>query len=234
MIPWAGAGPTCYHGWAEHLSSAIEPWASCLPGRESRFGEPLPSDLHRLVDGLATAIAPWADRPFAVFGHSLGALLGFELCRALRARDLPLPLHLFVSGLAAPQRRGEPSPERGGSDAELLDELETYGAMPPEVLANAELLELLLPAIRADLELARRYRYRASAPLPIPLTAFGGDDDVDAPVDSLAEWGELTDRRFRCRSFAGGHFYLVERVASLSSELEAELHLDLARGREGA
>ena len=150
------------------------------------------------------------DPPFALFGHSFGALVAFETCRRLVAIDAPLPALLFVSGFPAPQH---PVDNRGVhelSDDDLLDETRTYEGTPDVVLADVELRRMLVPVIRADFKVCETYRYRDAAPLPVDIIAFAGDRDRDASPERMVGWHEQTSERFTLHRISGNHFFVVD------------------------
>ncbi|RFU39313.1 thioesterase, partial [Actinomadura logoneensis] len=183
-----------------------------LPGREARIGLPPFHDAEALAAALAaTAAGSRGDlfrRPFALFGHSMGALAAFEFARRLRADGLPGPVHLFVSSRPAPHL---PPPSPGAHllpDDRLLDRVRELGGTPPEVLADERLMRLVLPVLRADFAVNDGYVHRPGPPLGVPVTALGGRADADVPPAALAAWRTHTTARFRTRLFEGGHFYL--------------------------
>ncbi len=173
-FPHAGGGASLFHGWADRLPPAVEVCPVQLPGRETRFGEPPINRLGPLVGALAEALLPHLDRPFAFFGHSLGALIGFELARRLRRERGLEPVHLFASACAAPQRWGCVRPIHALPDAAFRKELRRLRGTAPAVLDNEELMEILLPALRADFALCETYAYGEDDPLSCPVTAVGG------------------------------------------------------------
>jgi surfactin synthase thioesterase subunit len=208
IFPCAGASATSYHDWSADLPPDMEAHALQLPGRGDRFREDPVTDLEALISQITTASLGLMDLPFVFLGHSLGALLSFETARELRRRGDSLPVHLFAAGRAAPQ-----IPETGPSlhrlaDKELIEELRMLGGMPEEILAEPDLIELVLPALRADLFIHETFVYREEAPLPCPITALGGTSDDDVPVEELRAWGAQTSSEFRYRMFEGGHFFV--------------------------
>ena len=150
---YAGAGAAMYRTWLDALPPTIELCAVQLPGRENRLREPAFASMQRLVDALVPALTPTMDRPFALFGHSMGALVAYEVARALYATPhAAQPLHLLVSGRRAPHLSDDEAPMRGLSDAQFVAEIgRRYGGIPAEVLRHQELLDLLLPSLRADI-----------------------------------------------------------------------------------
>jgi surfactin synthase thioesterase subunit len=180
--------------------------------------------MSQLVDQVVDALRGWLDRPFALFGHSMGSTLAFELARRLRAQGAPSPIHLFVSGRRAPHLPDHDSPLHNLSEAALLDELVArYGAASSALLRDPELRPLLLPVLRADLEAVETYTYAVQPPLDCPINAFGGMADPRANAAQLAAWREHTTAAFLMRCFPGDHFYLqpgrVQVLAQVSSAL---------------
>ena len=189
--------------------------AAVLPGRGARIAEAPFQRMAPLIQSLAAAIEPYLEQPFAFLGHSLGAIVAFELARELRRRKLPLPRLLIVSAARAPQFRRNHVPPPEPSDEELLREAD----LPDD----AAIRHAVLPALRADTHLYRHYIYTEDAPLPVPIRAYGGLDDPHISRTHLEAWREQTTESFAVRQFPGGHFYLKEHRA----EFDAALHEDL-------
>jgi medium-chain acyl-[acyl-carrier-protein] hydrolase len=212
-LPYAGGGASIYRRWSEDFPPGIDVCPIHLPGRESRLMEPAFTDVAPLVASLAEALVPYLDRPFALFGHSMGGLIGFELTRHLARAGQPTPAHLFVSASRAPHlpRRGDDIHEL--SDAAFIDAVRRMAGTPERVLQVPELVQLMLPGLRADFELVETYRYGAGEPLAGPISAFGGvgDDMVDRA--DLSSWAEQTSGPFALRMLPGNHFFLGDPVA---------------------
>jgi len=216
-----------YARWRRLLPGWLKLEPVELPGRGARFYEPLHTDLNQLAADLADGIAAKLDRPYAVFGHSLGALLAFEVTLALRVREQPAPVTLFVSGAAAPTRReasirkfSEPK-----SDAELIEELRNLGGTPEEAIANEELMSLALPVLRADFLMFGRYRYASHPALNSPVRVFGGRQDKVTP-EQLSAWQEQAAQEFSLDMFEGGHFFIQTQEAELLHHVKAYLQRD--------
>lgn len=207
-FPYAGGSASIYHPWAALLPPSVELAAVQLPGRQNRITEAPITDLPTLVETLAAVLAPLWDRPVALFGHSLGAILAFEVARLRRRQGLGLPVHLFVAGHRAPQLPERQPPIHHLPDAEFLAEIARLNGTPAEILAHREILEMLLPVLRADFQLAETYLYVADAPLPCPLTAFGGTADDKVPPADLAAWRAQAGGPFAAQLFPGDHFFL--------------------------
>lgn len=205
---YAGGNASTFLGWQASMPAHIEVCGIQLPGRGGRFGEPPTHDLATLIRDLAPVFARTVDRPFAFFGHSLGGLLAFELSRALAMQGAPLPQHLFVSGAHAPRYRNRDRNYHLLDDAGLVEVLKGYGATPPEIVAQEELMALLLPVIRADFSMVETYAYRPGPPLPVPITALAGREDDHRAPEQVDGWALETTAAFRTHWFDGGHFFL--------------------------
>jgi medium-chain acyl-[acyl-carrier-protein] hydrolase len=221
-LPYAGGGASAYRDWPARLPDTIGVIAVQPPGRESRFGEPPIAQLPVYVSQLAEAVRPLVDRPYAVFGHSLGARVAFELCRLLRRDGLPLPARLYLSGCPAPQLPAPP-PRWDLPDDELIDSLRDLGGTPPEVLASPQLLSLFLPVLRADFALVETFPYAEAPPLPVPIRGFAGRSDPEAPPESVQAWAPHTTEWFELHEFDGDHFFLHDQRTALLRVLAADL-----------
>lgn len=207
-FPYAGGSAAVYREWGRLLPAEIQVAAVQLPGRGSRFTERLLQRLDGVVEQLAAELAPFMDRPFAFFGHSMGALTAFELTRHLRRAGGPLPERLVVSGRRAPQLPGERVPLHELPEEEFLDELRRLNGTPEEILESRELMELFSPVLRADFAVCETYRYAEEPPLEIPVSALGGLADPDVGREAVEAWREQTRAAFVLRMFPGGHFFL--------------------------
>jgi medium-chain acyl-[acyl-carrier-protein] hydrolase len=225
-FPHAGGGASSYYPWSRALAETIEVCAVQPPGRENRLREKPFTALDPLIESLADAIAPLvAGRVYAFFGHSMGATVAFELTRVLRDRGAALPALLFVSGAHAPDLPSEESPLHPIEDdmAFLEAVSERYGAVPAIVLQNAELRSLIVPALRADLQLLESYAYRDATPFTVDIAAYGGLADEMVKDDRLTRWADRTSGEFSCTTFEGGHFYLNEVRGALLADLSSRL-----------
>lgn len=221
-LPYAGAGPGAFRTWGDAFGPGIEIVAVHLPGRESRFTEYARADQREI----AAAIAADADRPFALFGHSFGGRLAFEVTRELRAMGAILPLRLYPSASRPPHVRITDGLLDGlsrSSDEELLAALEEGGGMPAAVLAEPELLELVLPAVRLDLGWLDDYVHQEQPPLPVPITAFAGAADPLLPPSLIAQWAGHTSAGFTMHTSPGGHFFVNEHLPAVAALVRADL-----------
>lgn len=211
-LPHAGGSAGFFRAWATLLPDSIELVAVQYPGREDRLDEPSMDDMRTLVDALAQAMPALLDRPYLLFGHSMGAAVAHELCLALHRQQQPLPGHLVVSAREAPTRHQGGALHRMADDA-LRDELRRLGGTPTALLDSDEFCALLLPRMRGDYRLIETYcpTLTPMPQLPVAISAFVGTDDRElAPGDAEA-WIQQTSSTFRLHSFVGGHFYLVQR-----------------------
>lgn len=220
----AGGGAAAYRLWHHGIPRHVEVCAVQLPGRANRIREACLRSIPSIVEALLPSVFAQTDRPYALFGHSMGSMVAYALAHELVRRGAPAPAHLFVSGRRGP---GCPSPEpplHVLSDAEFVAELlRRYGGIPAEVLAEPELMELLLPSLRADIHALETYRPFVPAPLPCPVTAYGGIEDRLNPPEQLEGWRDETRGAFRARTFAGGHFYLEARREELLADIAETL-----------
>jgi medium-chain acyl-[acyl-carrier-protein] hydrolase len=222
-FPYAGGGASTFHSWSRTLPPSVEVCPVQLPGRERRVKEPPFTRLSDLVQAISQALAPHMDKPFVLYGHSMGGLLGFELARLLRKQGGPQPLHFFVSGCRGPQVIDRERITYNLPEAELLDELRTLSGTPEEVLENPELMQVLLPILRADFEVVETYEYAAEPPLSMPISAFGGLQDEKIERDHLEAWSEQTTAVCKVRMLPGNHFFLRTAQRDLLHVIEREL-----------
>jgi surfactin synthase thioesterase subunit len=227
-FPWAGAGPSIFRDWPSLVPAAIELHAICPPGRERRVAEPALSAVAEVADGVVTALRPYQHQSFALFGHSFGAVVAFEVARALRRSGAPLPEHLFVSGRPAPQLPERREPLHRLRDEDFLRAMVArYDGIPREILEERELIDLVLPTLRADVQAAETYRYSPEPPLACPITAIGSRNDSEVPESDLRAWSMHTNARFDCLLFPGEHFFIndAERRGTVLSAVAAKLGL---------
>ncbi|MFH0900613.1 MAG: alpha/beta fold hydrolase [Pseudomonadota bacterium] len=221
-FPHAGGSAAEYHGWAQAFGTDVEVWSANLPGRAGRLHQTPARRIRELIDGLHAALVSALDRPFVFFGHSMGALLAFELARSLRQSSLALPTHLLVSGHGAPQLPRQDHRWHELPDGEFLAKVRGLGGIPDDLFDRAEeraLLELLLPTLRADFEVAETWSYVAEPPLEVPIAAFGGIDDREVSSEALDAWREQTERSFSRHLLAGNHFFIRTAHAELVARI---------------
>jgi medium-chain acyl-[acyl-carrier-protein] hydrolase len=230
-FPYAGGAAAVFREWAPALPPTVEVCPIQLPGRGSRFREPPFRRLADLVPAALEALRACFDRPFALFGHSMGALVAYELTRELRRRGAPLPVLLIVSGHEAPHRQPPLPPMAHLPDPELIEEVRRrYDGIPEEVLAEPELLELLVPVLRADMTVLESHGHVAEAPLPCALSCFAGEGDRHLSREDLEGWREHTLGSFRLRVFPGGHFFIDDSRNAVLASIAEDLGPWLAPG----
>lgn len=187
----------------------METWIAHYPGRGSRYNEPPIKELITLVEKINEAIQPLLDKPFIFFGHSLGGMVAFELIRHLRRNNLPQPVILFISACGAPHLPDQHPPIHTLSNAEFLKSLKQLNGIPSELLYQPDVMQLLLPTLRADFEAVESYHCSPNeAPLDCPIFAFGGHDDLRVSQESLEGWASHTNSQFSSQYFPGDHFFI--------------------------
>jgi surfactin synthase thioesterase subunit/glycosyltransferase involved in cell wall biosynthesis len=224
-FPYAGGGTMLYRSWRDALPS-VAIVAARLPGRESRLAEPPIESMEEAVEALGPELLPQLHEPFAFFGHSMGAILAFELIRWLRAHRHPMPVELHVSAARAPQYRQNHQPGPEPDEQSFLLELRLLEGTPRDVLDNPELMRLALPALRVDANVYRKYVYQPGEPLPLAIHAYGGLSDPNIQREHLNRWHEQTTREFSIRQFDGGHFYIQHAQAEFLAVLRSQLAKD--------
>lgn len=219
-FPPAGLGPAVFKGWANELPPGVALYAVQLPGRTSRFREPAMTSIPELVRAIADAVARLPELPLAFFGHSMGAVLASEVARRLMELSRPVPRHLIVSGRRPPSRPDRHAPIGELPDAAFVAEIgRRYDGIPREILANPDVLALLLPSLRADIAALEKFQPGLRPPLPIPVSAFGGDSDPMTPLADIEAWQKETQAAFAMRVFPGGHFYLEAQRKAVVGEI---------------
>lgn len=206
-FPYAGGSADVFRGWQRWFPERIDVCLVHLPGRGKNIKQPAFTRLIPLVKELADRIDHEIGIPYVLYGHSMGALISFELSRELLRRHGNGPEHLFVSGRVAPQW---PPDEITFNlpDDKFLDELKKLNGTPREVLENPELMQLFSNILRADFETVQTYEYHQGEPLPCPITVYGGLEDKDVPSESCHAWGKQTSAGYKVRMFHGDHFFI--------------------------
>lgn len=222
-LPYVGGAASVYQPWRGALGDDVEICAVELPGRGARMREAAFSRVEPLVDALATAVLAELDVPYALFGHSMGSLVAFELARELRRRGAGEPCVLFVSGGPAPRLTRDRTPLHDASTADVIARLQELGGLPDEIRDEPQLLNAFLPTIRADFAVYETYEYRADQPLHCPVVAFTGSEDVEIPHTRLAPWAEETTGRFEYHVLPGGHFFPHTAQAQLLNRMYSVL-----------
>jgi surfactin synthase thioesterase subunit len=207
-FPYAGGSPIVYRDWPQCLPSSVEVVPVELPGRGTRSKEPAFNDLGQIIDAMIGEMSSLLDMRFAFFGHSMGAMIAFEMARRLRSDGLMEPSHLFVSGRRAPQIQRDGPTTYDLPHHEFIVMLRNLGGTPQEVLANTELMELMIPTLRADFRAVQTYKYLPDKSLGCPITTFGGLQDTEVRREDLLAWKEQTTSPFCMHLLSGDHFFL--------------------------
>lgn len=208
-FPYAGGGSSIFYTWPKNMPSEdIEICLIQLPGRENRLMEPPFTHLLPLVQTLTQVLLPSLNMPFAFFGHSMGGLISFELARHLRKEHNLHPTRLFISGFRAPQMQNPHPLIHDLPEPLFIEKLRQLGGTPEVILQEADLMQLMLPTLRADFMMCETYIYVSEPPLSCPISAFGGLQDIMVSRGLLAKWSEQTESSFTLRMLSGGHFFL--------------------------
>ncbi len=206
-FPYAGGGTRVYRNWPSRLPDTIDVLAVKLPGREDRFKEPPFTCLVTLAQTFADALVRYLDRPFAFFGHSVGALLAFEVAHALREKYQLTPAHLFVSANRAPHLPANGPPVHNLPKPAFIQYLRRLNGASEQIL-NGAYIQMLLPTLRADIAMSETYSCTHKRPLHCSISALGGLEDTTVSRQSLLAWARHTDSAFDLQMFQGAHFFL--------------------------
>lgn len=224
LFPYAGAGAAAYRTWPAALPSGLDVRCLQMPGRGVRFSEPLLTSMAELIDGLMPALIPLLDRPYGLFGHSMGASVAHAVACEIARRGLPEPSVLLVSGRNAPLPAYVRPSLHELSRADFLAALDALGGMHPDLLGNDELIDIVLPILRADFTMLVGYAPSPIATLECPVVAYGGDRDRETIREGLQAWAKCTEGGFRLAMLPGTHFFLHESERALLEDVNAELH----------
>jgi len=215
-FPYAGGGGGFYKNWPSHLGDDVSVYPVILPGRERRFSESPYVSLESLIDDFMEVIKPYLDKPFAFFGHSMGALIAFEVTKRIEQHTSYKPNHLFISAKAAPHIETSKQHKHLLSNSSLIEELRKVNGTDAVILENKELMDVMLPVIRADFQLLETYRYNPGYLINTPMTVFGGMNDEEVNHNELVEWVALSrHKHFQLNLFRGDHFFIQENVLDI-------------------
>jgi medium-chain acyl-[acyl-carrier-protein] hydrolase len=222
-LPFAGGGPSTYRLWPRSLPDDVDVIAVQLPGRDPSSPDPPADSVGEIVGAVVASISELeaADPlPFALFGHSMGALIAFEVTTALEQRGGPSPTRLFVSGRRPPDELHQGDDVADLPDDEFLDAMQrSYGGIPDVVRNEPELLALFLPSLRADIRALETYRPLGEQPVRCPVRVYGGAQDRHPRPSQLAGWQRVAARDVSIRVFDGDHFYLAEAREALTADI---------------
>jgi len=213
-----------FHPWSDAMGDDIEIRALQLPGRETRYTEPRGKNVDILIKNITQAFGAYQDKPFAIFGYSLGSLLAFEVCRELRKQNMKMPEHLFIAALGAPQMPPPHPPISSLADQDFVQKIEYYYQPGGEAWDNLELREFLLPVLRDDIALYESYVYREEAPLNCPIDVFAGDRDRSTALELTRLWSEQTSSEMKHHVLKGGHFFIDNSVSEIQSLVSNSLN----------
>ncbi|SFN61016.1 MULTISPECIES: thioesterase II family protein [Actinomadura] len=222
-LPHAGGSAVFYRTWAKEVSPAVEMHTVQYPGRADRMADALVTDAHQLARLIAGAMAPLMDRPAALFGHSMGAVLAYEVARLLQERG-SAPAHVFASGARPPHDRGDDRVADQDDDG-VVAEMIKLGGTDADALRDPELRELVLPYVRNDFALIEDYAHKDGTRLAVPVTAIIGDSDPHVTPGQARGWEQVTDGRFALKVLPGGHFYLAEQRPAVIGEIHRALEV---------
>lgn len=229
-FPYAGGSSQIFRTWSTQFPDEIELCPIQLPGRGSRFEEVPYRQIAPLITALAEVILPRMDRPCAFFGHSMGSIIAYELAQHLKQTAGVSLCHLFVSGRGAPHLPRRSTPIYNLPEMEFLEELRQLNGTPEEVFDDRELLQLLIPLLRADFELIETYRFAGHSPLECPITAIGGLSDVEITREDIEAWSDHTASDFSAHMLPGDHFFIGQSEAFLLQIVIRQLYNKLTSG----
>jgi medium-chain acyl-[acyl-carrier-protein] hydrolase len=228
-LPHAGGSASMFAGWQRCLPAGLHVCPIQLAGRQNRLAEPPFTRIEPLVERLAGVVEQLSDLPFAFFGHSMGGFIAFELARELRRRGARTPVALLIASCRAAHLPTMAIPMSGLPTPDFLEALRQYAGIPASMLANRELVELMLPTLRADVELVESYRFVYETPLDCAIFAYGGCEPGDVSIEQLSAWQQLTRGAFRVQTFPGSHFFLDQSQSALLQAIQSDLSDYLAQ-----
>jgi surfactin synthase thioesterase subunit len=222
-LPYAGGGASMFAPWPVAAAGRLDICPVHLPGRESRITETAFTNVDALVAAFVDRLVPHLDHPYAFFGHSMGALIAFETTRELRRRALPPPIRIVASAFRGPHLPERFPDRRALGDDAFIAELRRLAGTPDEVVADEEMMALLLPGLRADVTLCETYVHRDEDPLDVPLTVFGGAEDARVSREELEGWRRHTRAGMDLQLFPGHHFFLKSSRAAVVAAIADRL-----------
>ncbi|GIE90187.1 thioesterase II family protein [Actinoplanes regularis] len=217
-LPHAGGSASFFFPLSKALAPAVQVLAVQYPGRQDRHREPAVDDLHTMADRITDALVAEEPGPVALFGHSMGAVLAYEIGLRLAGAGLPAPLRIFASGRRAPSRYREERIHLRDDDG-VIEEVRRLSGTKRDLLADPDLLRMFLPALRADYRAIETYRHRPGALLDCPITVLIGTEDPVVSGSEATTWREHTTGPVDVRTFSGGHFFLIDHAAEITALL---------------
>jgi medium-chain acyl-[acyl-carrier-protein] hydrolase len=222
-LPYAGGNGAMFRGWQSQSPAWLQICPIELPGRGWRSADAMPQSIPELAHDIAYSLHAHSNIPFALFGHSMGASIAYEVVRALEKLGNRELFRLIVSAARAPFLDRLTPRTSDLSDGDFLEHIRNLGATPSEVLANPELMAVLLPMLRVDFAICERYSPNGVYAIKTPLTAFAGTEDPDIPVSDVEAWGRISAANFGIRRFPGGHFFIKSNEAAVVAAVVNEL-----------
>ncbi|MFB4280392.1 thioesterase II family protein [Nonomuraea sp. MTCD27] len=223
-LGFCGGGTGAYRSWAAALDQRTQLALVCYPGREGRFAESFARTWEELAEDATAAVLSAADRPYVLFGHSMGGWMAFDVVTRIERQGGPLPAALVVSSCNAPNRgltERDRFPALGDSDTELLAWMATIGLLPGHARSDSGLMEMAYELMRADIRVRDSYRYPPGATTGVPVQVLWGRDDRVIEPAVAAQWRQVCRGRFRCDSLPGGHFYTPDVWRALPAHIDA-------------
>ncbi|MDJ0507842.1 MAG: thioesterase domain-containing protein [Crocosphaera sp.] len=214
-FPYAGGGSNIFRRWPTQLSKMVEVCSIRLPGRERRIRETSITNLDCLLETMTPYLLPYLDKPFAFFGHSMGALISFELARYLFKNQGLCPFHLFISAYRYPKIKKSQPPMSNLPESLFIEEIRRLNGTPQAVLEEEELMKILVPILRADFSILETYVYQDYHPLNCPITVFGGLEDKRITKEELEAWSEGTQVSCSLNMFPGDHFFINSQASNM-------------------
>jgi len=222
-LPYAGGNGAVFRGWQSKSPAWLQICPIELPGRGWRFADVMPRSIPELAHDIACSLRAHSDIPFALFGHSMGASIAYEVVRSLEGSRNRALCRLIVSAARAPFLDRLTLRTSDLSDGDFLEHVRNLGATPSEVLANPELMAVLLPMLRVDFAICERYSPSGLYAIKTPITAFAGTEDPDISVSDVEAWGRISTTNFEIRRFPGGHFFIKSNEAAVVAAVVNEL-----------
>ena len=225
-LPYAGGSISTYANWINEVPERVEIIAVLPPGRGVRFIEPPFDSMHTLVDSLFSALTPMLTEPYVIFGHSLGSWVGYELLKKIQASNLPLPHYFFASGARSPHLVKKKENIHALPDEQFKEKLKKLNGTPPSIIENHELMEFLMPVLRADFKIANDY-CAAFDEVACPVTVIGGNNDAEISIEELHAWGALFAEPIEVEVVEGNHFFVDNNVQQTLSIVNSKLSVVL-------
>lgn len=225
-LPFAGGNSYSYRAFQEHseLTQSFNLVPIELPGRGRRIREPLLADIELLADDITQQLLTFdLTQPYAIYGHSMGALLGYLVAKRLLKKQLPIPQHLFLTGCAAPRFVTQISAKSDLPEQEFTEMLRELGGCPPEILNEPQLLDFFAPVLRADFKAVEVYNYQEDTPFEIEMTVLTGDQDTETPSSYIAAWQQETTKPIFTQVFNGDHFFIFNYLDEIASIFKQQL-----------